>query len=139
MGYRWYDKENKEPLFPFGHGLSYSDFQYSNLSITENGENFDVSFTVKNISDHTGTETPQLYLGESSNSLIETEKQKLVDFKKVELTAGEQSTVSFTISSRALSVWNTGDSEWDRLLGKRQLNVGSSSRDIRLSKDMDVR
>ncbi len=139
VGYRWYDKENKEPLFPFGHGLSYSDFQYSNLSITENGENFDVSFTVKNISDHTGTETPQLYLGESSNSLIETEKQKLVDFKKVELTAGEQSTVSFTISSRALSVWNTEESEWDRLLGKRQLNVGSSSRDIRLSKDMDVR
>ncbi len=138
VGYRWYDKYNKEPLFPFGHGLSYSSFTYSDLAITENKGNYDVAFTLTNTSDRKGVETPKLYLGKSTNTQVETEVQKLVDFKKVILESGESSKVRMTVDSKALSIWNTEKHAWDRLAGDRNIRVGSSSRDIHLSDSITV-
>ncbi len=139
VGYRWYDKNNVEPLFPFGHGLHYSTFSYSDLVITEKDGEFEVSVSLQNTSDRAGAETPQLYLGRSSNALVDTELQKLVDFQKVYLSPGEKSVVSFIIDSRALSVWNTDEHTWQRLIGERTIHVGASSRDIRLSENINVR
>lgn len=138
VGYRWYDKNNVEPLFPFGHGLSYSAFSYSDLVVTEKDGEFEVSISVRNTSGRGGAVTPQLYLGQSNSELVDTEVQKLVDFQKVYLASGEKSVINFTINSRALSIWNTANHAWERLAGERKLFVGSSSRDIRLSTSIAV-
>lgn len=139
VGYRWFDKENINPLFAFGHGLSYSHFEYSDLIIKENENHFEVAVTVKNVSDKAGAETPQLYLGQSMQTDIDTEVQKLVDFDKIYLAPGAQSTIHMEIPPRALSYWNTDTKEWERITGERNVGVGSSSRDIRLNQTINIR
>ena len=138
VGYRWYDQHDVEPLFPFGHGLSYSTFTYSELRVSKQADSFDVAFTVTNSSNRTGAEVAQLYLGNSDNTTVNTEQQKLVDFKKVTLNPGEQTMVRLTIDRQALSFWDVGNHTWSRLPGTRAVNVGSSSRDFRLTTAIKV-
>src|SRR3974377_349266 len=88
-GYRWFDKNGYTPLFPFGHGLSYTQFGYSGLAIQPAGDGYDVTFVVKNIGSVAGSEVPQVYLGEPLNPPVPMAVKSLVGFKRIELAPGE--------------------------------------------------
>jgi beta-glucosidase len=132
VGYRWYDAHNIEPLFPFGHGLSYAPFAYSDLAVSPKGDGYEVSFVVKNIGSRTAAEVPQLYIGPSTPAPAPMAPLKLVAFQRLTLAAGRSERVTLQVGTRELSYWSTAAHEWTVPAGHRPLHVGSSSRDIRL-------
>ncbi|CAN7351045.1 glycoside hydrolase family 3 C-terminal domain-containing protein [Trinickia sp. LjRoot230] len=131
MGYRWYDAKNIAPLFEFGHGLSYTHFTYSNLSVRRGpGHMLMASFTVKNDGKMGGADVPQVYLGVNYNG---EPPKRLVGWRKVYLNPGEARQVEVPISERMQSVWDTSRSDWKFVPGSA-VYVGASSRDIRLQR-----
>ncbi|KQW45926.1 hypothetical protein ASC77_18595 [Nocardioides sp. Root1257] len=145
IGYRWYaSAENVNdytPLYAFGHGLSYTSFDYSDLGVKQatNG-GLDVNFTVKNTGAVAGGESPQVYLGESSElpAGVDQAEVKLVQFDHVDLAPGESKTVSLNVAPRELSSWSVAEQKWIVGTGQRTLTVGSASDDIRLTADVNV-
>jgi beta-glucosidase len=135
VGYRWYDAENIAPLFPFGHGLSYTSFSYSNLRVHPEGDNVRVSFTLTNSGARGGSEVPQVYLSHIGVTEVQTEKQKLVAFDKVSLSPGESRDISVTLAARRFAWWNEANHGWQTLPGEKHIAVGASSRDLRLGKN----
>ncbi len=133
IGYRWYDAQNITPLFPFGHGLSYTSFDYSDFVINGNGAAVSVSFTVRNSGKRAGAEVAQVYLEPGNNSAITTEVRKLVGFDKVTLTPGESRRLTLAVPARSFAYWNADSHQWQLLPGRKVLAVGSSSRDLRQS------
>ena len=134
-GYRWHDHVGVEPLFPFGHGLSYTQFRYSDLDIDDSrGGGIEVSFVVRNIGRDGGAEVPQIYLGSPSNPPIGTDfaLRKLVGFARVDLKPGQATRVKVRIDRRELSYWSVAQHDWVVAEGSRALYIGASSRDIRL-------
>ncbi len=135
VGYRHFDAKGIEPLFPFGYGLSYTDFGYSNLSISPKrikpGESVAVQFTLKNTGKLQGAEVVQLYLGDEKASVKRPVKE-LKGFQKVDLKAGEQKMISMTIQPDDLKFFDICTSDWKAEPGKFNVFIGSSSRDIRL-------
>jgi beta-glucosidase len=131
-GYRWFDQENIEPLFPFGHGLSYTHFRYSDLKIWQSGDGFDVTFTVKNVGRMKGSEVAQTYIGPVSQPPVPMAPKSLAAFERVELAPGQGQIVKAHIHNRALSYWSTSHRQWTHVSGTRPIYIGSSSRDIRL-------
>ena len=135
VGYRAYDHDHIEPLFPFGHGLSYSSFVYSDLEISavgngqENG--LTVSFKVTNTGSVAAMETAQVYIGDPVCSVKRPPKE-LRNFKKVALEAGETERISLPISVMDLSYYDEVAGDWRFESGEFTVNVGSSSGDIRL-------
>ncbi|MCK9159719.1 MAG: glycoside hydrolase family 3 C-terminal domain-containing protein [Bacteroidaceae bacterium] len=134
VGYRWADKEKIQPLFAFGHGLSYTTFEYGKpmadkKSMTADGT---ITFTVsvKNTGSRKGKEVVQLYISDLKSSLPRPVKE-LKAFNKVELAPGEEKQVSLTINKDALSYYNDVKHEWVAEPGKFVALIGSSSRDIR--------
>eukprot|EP00043_Microstomoeca_roanoka_P013291 m.130236 g.130236 ORF g.130236 m.130236 type:complete len:782 (+) comp15716_c2_seq1:3-2348(+) len=127
VGYRWYDAHNVEPAFPFGHGLSYTSFSYSNLRVT----NMNISVDVTNSGSVDGAEVVQLYLGFPS-SAGEPPKQ-LKGFSKVQIASGATTTVTFSLNDRDLSIWDVSSHSWTKVQGSFNVFVGASSRDIRLT------
>ena len=129
VGYKWYDAEKKPTLFPFGFGLSYTNFAYSSLKVTP-GDPTTVSFTVKNIGKRVGSEAAEVYAslppgaGEPPN--------RLVGFKKIDLAPGESKQVSIPIGRDLLSVFDEGSDSWDLPRGQYVIRVGASSRDLPL-------
>jgi beta-glucosidase len=140
VGYRWYDTREIEPLFPFGHGLSYTTFDYSDLSLSKSGisgdEELIVQLKVKNIGDKFGKEVVQLYLTDKESKLKRPTKE-LKGFKKIALQPGEQKEVSFTLTMEDLSYFDPGYKKWIAESGKFKVLIGSSSRDIRLKEEFD--
>jgi beta-glucosidase len=132
VGYRWYDNYGIQPLFPFGHGLSYTRFQYSDLKVHADDDGFDVSFNVRNVGQVKGAEVPQVYLGRPSAPPVEMAPKQLVGFERIELKPGESEKVKLHIGARELSYWSTAKHDWILASGDRPVYVGSSSRDIRL-------
>ncbi|MFL2530461.1 MAG: glycoside hydrolase family 3 C-terminal domain-containing protein [Porticoccaceae bacterium] len=135
VGYRYYDKRNIEPLFPFGHGLSYTDFAYSNLKlsstdITENDQ-LQVTLTVTNTGKVKGKEVIQLYVGDKE-STVQRPIQELKAFDKIELEPGESKEVSLTLNNRDFSYYSKVYDRWLAESGEFDILIGSSSRDIRL-------
>ncbi|MDE7172220.1 MAG: beta-glucosidase [Oscillospiraceae bacterium] len=130
VGYRYYDKAKKAVRFPFGHGLSYTIFKYSDMEITDNA----VSVTVVNTGAYPGAEVAQLYIAPPKGGLHRPE-QELKGFVRVELAPGEGKRVSFPLDSRSFAIWDGG---WKVPGGTYEIRVGSSSRDIRLSGSLDV-
>jgi beta-glucosidase len=134
VGYRWYEYKNIEPLYPFGHGLSYSTFKYINLKT--NAENYsqgtDVLVKVDgtNISPVDGKEIVQLYVKDQEAS-VERPTKELKDFCKLHLKAGESKTVYFTLQERDFAFWDEATSSWMVETGDFEIWVGSSSADIR--------
>jgi len=130
VGYRYYDKAKKAVRFPFGHGLSYTTFVYSDLKIENNA----VSFTVANTGAYPGAEVAQLYIAPPKGGLHRPE-QELKGFQRVELATGESRRVSFPLDVRSFAVWDGG---WKTPGGAYELRVGASSRDIRLRGTLEV-
>ena len=135
VGYRYYDKRRIEPLFPFGHGLSYTEFSYSDLEVSaehvSDKDSLTVSVTVTNSGDVTGKEIVQLYVKDEEAS-VQRPEQELRGFHKLELAPGESRQVQFVLSERDFSFYSPRHGRWIAESGDFQLLVGASSRDIRL-------
>lgn len=139
VGYRYYESKKQEVLFPFGHGLSYTTFEYSNLTlekgrITE-GEPLTVSVTVTNTGKRTGRALVQLYIAPEKVEMIRPVRE-LKDFTKVELAPGESRTVTFTLGMRAFAHWNETVHGWRTESGKYTVQIGKSAHDICLEADV---
>lgn len=141
QGYRYYDKFNIEPRYPFGFGLSYTDFGYSNLAVTVsgNGENavIHASIDISNEGSVAGKEIVQLYSG-YENSLIERAPKDLKGFTKVDLQPGETKRVQIDIPAKELMYWDVNLNQWHLENINYVIKVGSSSRDIRLSETVSL-
>lgn len=136
VGYRYYDKRKIEPLFPFGYGLSYTTFEYSQLelssdSITDKDE-LTLSITIKNTGAVAAKEVVQLYLRDEKSSLIRPEKE-LKKFAKVMLEPGQHKQVHFTLTGRDFSYFDPRRKMWIAESGYFNIQLGASSRDIRKS------
>jgi beta-glucosidase len=138
-GYRWYDKKNIEPLYLFGHGISYTAFEYSNLRISREifgaDEGITVSFVVTNTGSMKGAETAQLYLTDPECSVPRPVKE-LKGFKKIYLDRGESASVELKLEKEDFSFWDPDRKEWAAEKGAFIICIGSSSGDIRLSKEV---
>ncbi|MBN2557908.1 MAG: glycoside hydrolase family 3 C-terminal domain-containing protein [Clostridia bacterium] len=131
-GYRYYDKAGKEVLFPFGHGLSYTEFEYSDLSVQRKGEyDFRISADIRNNGNRAGAEVVQLYVGNNESPIFKAVNE-LKSFKKIFLEPGERKTVVFEIGERAFSFYNINIPGWHVDEGVYKISIGASSRDIRL-------
>lgn len=149
IGYRYYDKKKMDVLFPFGYGLSYTDFTYSNMKVTVNGKNaadvdviketdeIVVSADITNTGNCDGAEIVQLYIKNPVVYEIRPEKE-LRDFAKVFLKAGETKTVTFTLNARAFSYYETRIHDWYAESGDYEILLASSSRDIRLQYTVSI-
>jgi beta-glucosidase len=135
VGYRYYDKAEKAVLFPFGHGLSYTKFEYRHLKLSHRSlrddETLTVSLNVKNVGDRAGKEAVQIYVAPPPSTLFKPQKE-LRQFGKVSLEPGEEKEISFELGKRAFTYWNVALNDWHVENGSYQVLVGSSSRDIRL-------
>lgn len=134
VGYRWFDAKKIEPQFPFGYGLSYTTFKYSRLKlIPAEGTNGIVAaqFEIKNTGKVAGAEVAELYVRENHPSVTRPEKE-LKGFKKVFLKPGEKQTVTIPLDQRAFAFYDPAQSGWVAEAGDYQIQIGSSSRDLRL-------
>lgn len=131
VGYKWFDEKKLEPLFPFGFGLSYSRFGYSDLHVSSQGDRVTVSFKVTNLGDRAGMDTPQIYVGMPANS--GEAPRRLAGFEKVALQPKESRTVTVTIDRRLLAVFDVKGDQWQVAAGSYPIQVGHSSRDLVLN------
>lgn len=133
VGYKYYDKKNMQVQFPFGFGLSYTYFCYSNLELSKNvikeNDTLDISFTVKNIGSYFGKEASQLYV-QYSKSPIPRPIKELKAFAKVPLNPNEEKSVNFTLNSRDFAYYDILTKTWQLESGPVRILVGKSSRDI---------
>ncbi len=139
VGYRWFDMENVEPLFAFGHGLSYTTFEYSDLKVAKAAAGgLDVSVKIRNAGKMASDEVPQVYLGAPGTAPegVQFPVRALAGFDRVHLAAGESRVVTLHVAQRQLQYWSTKDQKWVLAKGKRTVSVGASSRDLRLHKDI---
>lgn len=132
VGYRYYDTYNVAPQFAFGHGLSYTNFKYSDLHVTTANKKAVVSFTIKNTGSVAGAEVAQLYVKQEKLNLPRPDKE-LKGFEKVFLKPGEERKVTITLNESAFQYFNDVKDQWQMDPGTFNFIVGSSSRDIRLS------
>ncbi len=138
VGYRHFDTHDVEPQFPFGHGLSYTTFGYSNLKATSpGGGRVEVSLDLRNTGRRAGAEVAQLYVHEAKPKLDRPVKE-LKAFRRVELKPGELQTVSFTLDKAAFSYYDPAKRAWVADPGRFEILVGSSSRDIRLRAGLEL-
>ena len=131
VGYKWYDEKKLEPLFPFGFGLSYSRFGYSDLHVSAQGDHVTVSFKVTNLGDRAGMDTPQVYVGMPANS--GEAPRRLAGFEKIALQPKQSRTVSVTIDPRLLATFDVPSDKWKIAAGSYPIEVGHSSRDLVLN------
>ena len=155
-GYKWYDEMNIEPQYEFGYGLSYTTFEYGDMTVVEktaDGEKagYDVTFTVTNTGDVAGSEVAQVYLGKAKvPEGIQSSKYALAGYQKVkDIQPGETRTVTVHISERSLSYWNSNQTtlninsdgtqdKWTLAAGTRTIYVGASSDKLLMNKKVNV-
>ncbi len=140
VGYRWFDKQGTQPLFAFGHGLSYTTFDYSGLSVkkaTDGG--LDVAVTIRNTGALGSDEVPQVYLGAPAEipDGVQFPVRALVAFDRVHLAKGESRQVLLHVAPRQLQYWSVKEGKWLTPAGKRTISVGRSSRDLRLTQEIE--
>jgi beta-glucosidase len=135
VGYKWYDAENKPVLFPFGFGLSYTSFGYSDLEVKP-GTETTVTFTVKNTGRRAGAEIAEVYAALPAGA--GEPPKRLVGFAKVELNAGESKQVSVTVKPKYLSVYDETQNRWKLEPGSYSFLVGGSSKDLPLHQTVSI-
>ena len=141
VGYRHYDTKNVDPLFPFGHGLSYTKFDYGSIAGPSNitsGEKIYLSITVKNSGQRKGQEVVQCYIRDLESS-IDRPYQELKAFQKITLEASESKPIDILLDETALSFFDPGSNDWVTEPGQFEILIGSSSRDIRSRKIINFR
>ena len=138
VGYRWYDASNLTPLFPFGYGLSYTSFSFSNLSISPltTGGATTVTATVTNTGSRQGADVAQLYLTDPASS--GEPAKHLEGFARVDLQPGQSQTVTFQLTQRNLQYWNSSSSAWATSTGNYTISLGDSERNLPLSGTLPV-
>jgi len=142
VGYRYYDTFEKQVQFPFGHGLSYTEFAYDDLRVEQQEGQVKVSFTVTNIGDRAGKEIAQVYVKNPKGAILRANKE-LRGFQKVSLEPGESKTVEIILDDRAFSVYadktmETAGNGFVVVAGEYEIQVGSTSTDIRLKKTITI-
>ena len=133
VGYRYYDTSKVRVLFPFGFGLSYTEFTYSDIAVDEKG----VHFTITNVGKYDGAEVAQLYIGMRDSKIFRADKE-LKGFKKVFLKAGESRQVTIPFDDKTFRYWNTATNSWEKEAGTYEIMVGTSVADIRLIESLSV-
>ena len=136
VGYRWYDAHHQEPLFPFGFGLSYTDFQLGDLRLSRHGDTMNIELTVKNVGSRPGSDVVQVYVGEPA--AVEEPPSQLKGFAKVSLQPNERKHVTIAVPVKALASWSEQDHKWELSAGNYEIKVGESSRDFRLHGRMSL-
>jgi beta-glucosidase len=135
VGYKWYDAENKPVLFPFGYGLSYTTYDYSDLKVTA-GKEPKVSFTVKNAGARAGAEIAEVYVALPASA--GEPPKRLAAFTKLPLKPGESREVSLAINPRELSIYDETTNAWKQLPGTYTFMVGGSSKDLPLHQEVNL-
>ena len=142
VGYRYYDKKEMDVLFPFGHGLSYTTFAYSDLRLSASEitdkDTLTVTVTVTNTGSREGKTVVQLYVGDDKSTVLRPVRE-LKGFEKVALEPGESKEVSFTLDKRSFAYWNEQIHDWHVETGDFTIQVGQSSRDISLTGTVTVK
>jgi beta-glucosidase len=136
VGYKWYDAENKPVLFPFGYGLSYTTYSYSNLKVTP-GKNPRVTFTVTNTGNRAGAEVAEVYA--SLPAAASEPPKRLVGWSKVKLNAGESKDVAIEVDAKYLSIFNVEKNGWQLLPGDYGFMVGGSSQSLPLKESIGLK
>ena len=136
VGYKWYDAENKPVLFPFGYGLSYTTYGYSDLKVKPGSETT-VSFTVKNTGSRAGEETAEVYVALPASA--GEPPKRLVGWSKVHLNAGESKEVSVTVDPKYLSIFDESLDGWKLVPGSYTFMVGGSSQDLPLVEKVSLK
>ncbi|MBM0065542.1 glycoside hydrolase family 3 C-terminal domain-containing protein [Alkalicoccobacillus gibsonii] len=141
VGYRYYDTKKVKPLFPFGHGLSYTTFSYENMTVSSRelneSDKVTVTIQIKNTGSVKGKEIVQLYVHDKHSSVVRPEKE-LKAFDKVELEPGETKEVHLELDRRAFAYYNTDKEDWSVESGEFELRVGPSSADIALTETISI-
>ena len=141
VGYRYYDRKDMDVLFPFGYGLSYTTFEYSNLRLSAekitDQDTLTATVTVTNTGSRSGKTVVQLYVGDRESTVLRPVRE-LKGFEKVELQPGESKDVSFTLCKRAFAYWNTKIGDWHVETGEFTVEIGQSSRQIEVSASVTV-
>ena len=132
VGYRYFDTANVPVKYPFGHGLSYTSFEYSSLEVTESA----VRFHIRNTGSRPGEEIAQLYIHSDANGMFRPE-QELKGFAKVSLNPGEEKEVIIGLNDRSFAVWSIAENRWVIEPGAYEIRIGASSRDIRLTANVE--
>jgi beta-glucosidase len=135
VGYKWYDAEKKSVLFPFGFGLSYTNYAYSGLTV-KRGDGILVSFTVKNTGKRAGTEIAQVYAS-LPDSAVEPPK-RLIGWARVELAAGESKLVTLPVPDDRLTVYDEASDSWKLVPGGYAVLAGGSSQDLPLRQQVTL-
>jgi beta-glucosidase len=137
VGYRHYDSEGITPLFPFGAGLSYTRFSFSHLKV-HHGKGSDVTVTAKvaNTGHRSGAEVAQIYVQDPGSASLAEPPSQLQGFDRVQLSPGQSRTVTFHLTARSFSYWNTANADYEVTGGHYSIKVGDSSRDLPLTKDV---
>lgn len=141
IGYRYYDTAEKEVLFPFGYGLSYTTFEYSDIKLSakemKDTDTLKVTFTIKNTGSVDGAEIAQVYVADKESTIFRPKKE-LRAFTKVFIKAGESKEVTLELSKRAFAYYNVNLGDWHVESGDFEIMVGASSRDIKLTDTVNV-
>jgi beta-glucosidase len=142
IGYRWFERNALTPQYPFGHGLSYTQFRYSRLSLSQGRRGqLRVSFHVRNLGDRRGDEVPQVYLGPPSSrpAGVQFAVKALAAFDRITLRPHESRRITLDVQPRELSYWDTADSAWTLATGTRTVFVGGSERDVAIQATTSIR
>ena len=136
VGYKWYDAEKKEPLFPFGFGLSYTTYAYSGLKAAASGHDVTVTFTVRNTGKRAGAEIAQVYAG--LPAAAGEPPKRLIGWEKVQLGPGESKTVTVKVDPLYISIFNVNKDAWEIAPGDYSVMVGGSSRSLPLNQVVKI-
>ena len=136
VGYRWYDAHNVKALFPFGHGLTYSTFEFADMAVSRDSESIVVTFQLTNTGNVAAQEVAQLYVGFPTE--YEEPPQQLKGFRKVALAPGQSTSVVFELSARDFSFFDVTSRAWKMATGDFALKVGSSSRNLPLEDSLTL-
>lgn len=141
VGYRGYDHLGVEPLFPFGFGLSYAQFEYSKLKLEpldrSDPFNVKVTFEIRNTGDRAGAEVAQLYVS-AAQSTVERPVRELKGFAKISLLPGESKQTTLLLERRSFAYFDPRTSQWKADPGRYEISIGASSRDLRMKKNLDI-